>query len=151
VSVDPVVARFSASIERESRKAEDGNDILMCLHDNGLEAGLFGFAMTVRESARACEALSDVVRQSDTYHGGLPTGSGTGHIASKQAPYRDRGGHACERKLLQKKLFTCANSAGSLEKIRRRRQQGPSRCTMLSATLIVAFSAAHGSTSTATA
>jgi len=58
---------------------------------------------------------------------------GTGNIASKQAPNKAIGvEHALRRKLTSaKKRFTCANSAGSLgKKIRRRRQQRPSRCTI---------------------
>jgi len=151
VSVDPVSSAILRIELSESRKAEDWKRHFECLHDNGLEAVYLVSDDGQGIRAGHAEALSDVVRQSDTYHAVAHRLGNWAHSLETGA-YKAIGvEHACERKLTSAKAFTCANSAGSLGRNPSPPPTRPSRCTMISATSIVAFSASSMcSTSTAT-
>jgi len=134
--VDPVSSADSPHRLSESQEAEDWNDILSASMTTA--GAVYLVSMTVRESgAGHCRGpVVMYVRQSDTFT--IAVAHRLGNWAHKPRNRRLQGGigleHAwCEENSLQtKKRSTCANSAGSLGgEIRRRRQQGPSRCTMI--------------------
>jgi hypothetical protein len=99
VTVDP----FSSAILRiesaDSRKAEDWAKPFECLHDNGLEAIYLVCDEGAGIRAGHAEVMSDVLRQSDTYHAiAHQLGSWTDRL--EIAAYKTIGvEQECQRKL----------------------------------------------------
>jgi len=103
VSVDPVSSAILRIELSESRKAEDWKRHFECLHDNGLEAVYLVSDDGQGIRAGHAEALSDVVRQSDTYHAVAHRLGNWAHSLETGA-YKAIGvEHACERKLTSAK------------------------------------------------
>ena len=124
VTVDP---RSSAILRIEltdSRKAEDWKKHFECLSDNGVAAIYLVSDEGQGIRAGHAEVMSDVVRQSDTYHA-IAHQLGAWADRLEKAAYKAIGVECeCERKLdsaksdrvLEKRLVDCGNSAEAVKK-----------------------------------
>lgn len=119
VTVDPISSVILRIELAESRKAEDWQNHFECLHDNGFDA-----IYLVTDEGKGllgghARALSEVVRQSDTYHAiAHQLGSWTDRL--EKAAYKAIAvEHECERKLdsaksdqvQEKRLTDCEQAA----------------------------------------
>jgi hypothetical protein len=124
VTVDPCSSAILRIELAETRKAEDWKRHFECLYDNGVEA-----IYLVSDEGKGirgghAEAMSDVVRQSDTYHAiAHRLGSWSDHL--EKAAYKAIAvENECERKLdsakservLEKRWVDCAQSAEAAQK-----------------------------------
>jgi len=124
VTVDPcssVILRIELA---DSRKAEDWKRHFECLHDNGVEAIYLVSDEGNGIRAGHAEVMSDVVRQSDTYHA-IAHQLGSWADRLEKAAYKAIGvEHECERKLdsaksdrvREKRWAACEKSAEAANK-----------------------------------
>ena len=103
VTVDPCSSAILRIELADSRKAEDWKRHFECLYDNGVEA----IYLVSDEGQGICaghaEAMSDVVRQSDTYHA-IAHQLGSWAERLEKAAYQAIGvEHECERKWVSAK------------------------------------------------
>ncbi len=126
VTVDPVSSVILRIELADARKADDWKKHFECLYDNGLEA----IYLVSDEGAGLCaghaetESLSDVIRQSDTYHAiAHQLGQWVNHLET--AAYKAIAEEAeCERKLdsaksdrvQEKRLEACEQATEVAEK-----------------------------------
>jgi len=103
VSVDPCSSAILRIELSESRKAEDWKRHFECLHDNGVEAIYLVSDDGKGIRAGHAEVMSDVVRQSDTYHV-IAHQFGSWADRLEKAAYKAIGvEQECERKLVSAK------------------------------------------------
>lgn len=119
VTVDPCSSAILRIELAGSRKAEDWKKHFECLYDNGVEAIYLVSDEGKGIRAGHAETMSDVVRQSDTYHA-IAHQLGTWEDRLEKAAYKAIGAeHECERKLdaaksdqvQEKRLADCEKSA----------------------------------------
>jgi len=103
VTVDPCSSTLLRIELADSRKAEDWKRHFECLYENGLEAIYLVCDEGQGLRAGHAEVLSDVVRQSDTYHA-IAHQLGNWADRLEKAAYQAIGAeHECERKLFSAK------------------------------------------------
>ena len=119
VTVDPCSSAILRIELTGSRKGEDWRNHFQCLYDNGVEALYLVSDEGQGIRAGHAEVLSDVVRQSDTYHA-IAHQLGSWADRLEKAAYKAIGvAHECEVKLdsakstqvLEKRLANCEKSA----------------------------------------
>jgi hypothetical protein len=99
VTVDPCSSAILRIELTDSRKAEDWKRHFECLHDNGVEAIYLVSDEGKGIRAGHAQVMSDVVRQSDTYHA-IAHQLGSWADRFEKAAYKEIGvEHECERKL----------------------------------------------------
>jgi len=99
VTVDPISSAILRIELADSRKAEDWKKHFECLYDNGWEAIYLVTDEGTGLRAGHAEALSDVIRQSDTYHA-IAHRFGQRIDRLEEAAYKAiEVEHECERKL----------------------------------------------------
>ncbi len=124
VTVDPCSSAILRIELAESRKAEDWKRHFECLYDNGLE--MIYLVSDEGQGIRAghADAVSDAVRQSDTYHA-IAHQLGSWMDRLETAAYKAIGAeHDCERKLnsaksdrvLKKRWANCESAAEAAQK-----------------------------------
>jgi hypothetical protein len=124
VTVDPCSSAILRIELAESRKAEDWKRHFECLYDNGLE--MIYLVSDEGQGIRAghADAVSDAVRQSDTYHA-IAHQLGSWMERLEKAAYKAIGAeHDCERKLdsaksdrvLEKRWANYASAAEAVQK-----------------------------------
>jgi len=124
VTVDPCSSAILRIELADSRKAEDWKRHFECLYDNGVEAIYLVADEGQGIRAGHAEVMSDVVRQSDTYHAiAHQLGSWADHL--EKAAYKAIGAeYECERKLdsaksdrvQEKRWADCEKSAEAANK-----------------------------------
>ncbi|NNF96088.1 MAG: hypothetical protein HKM94_04075 [Halobacteria archaeon] len=124
VTVDPCSSAILRIELTDSRKAEDWKRHFECLYDNGVEAIYLVSDEGKGIRAGHAEVMSDVVRQSDTYHA-IAHQLGSWSDRLEKAAYKAIGvEHECERKLVsaksdqvkEKRLVDCDKSSESAKK-----------------------------------
>jgi hypothetical protein len=124
VTVDPCSSAILRIELAESRKAEDWKRHFECLYDNGVEAIYLVSDEGKGIRAGHAEAMSDVVRQSDTYHA-IAHQLGNWADRLEKAAYKAIGvEHECEGKLdsaksdrvREKRLVDCEKAADAANK-----------------------------------
>ena len=124
VTVDPCSSAILRIELADSRKAEDWKRHFECLYDNGLEAIYLVCDEGQGLRAGHAEVMSDVVRQSDTYHA-IAHQLGSWLDRLEKAAYKAIGiEHECERKLAsaksdrvqKKRQVACAKSTQAAKK-----------------------------------
>ena len=124
VTVDPCSSAILRIELADSRKAEDWKRHFECLYDNGLE--MIYLVSDEGQGIRAghADAVSDAVRQSDTYHA-IAHQLGSWMERLETAAYKAIGAeHDCERKLdsaksdrvLKKRWANCESAAETAQK-----------------------------------
>jgi len=124
VTVDPCSSAILRIELADSRKAEDWKRHFECLYDNGVEAIYLVCDEGKGLRAGHAEVMSDVVRQSDTYHA-IAHQLGSWFDRTEKAAYKAIGiEHDCERKLhsaksdqvMEKRLIDYEKSAEAANK-----------------------------------
>ena len=124
VTVDPCSSAILRIELADSRKAEDWKRHFECLYDNGVEAIYLVSDEGKGIRAGHAEVMSDVVRQSDTYHA-IAHQLGNWADRLEKAAYKAIGvEHECERKLYsaksdrvqEKRWADCEKAAEAAEK-----------------------------------
>jgi hypothetical protein len=124
VTVDPCSSAILRIELADSRKAEDWKRHFECLYDNGVEAIYLVSDEGNGIRAGHAEVMSDVVRQSDTYHA-IAHQLGSWADRLEKAAYKAIGvEHECERKLgsaksdrvQEKRWADCEKSAEAANK-----------------------------------
>ena len=124
VTVDPISSAILRIELANSRKAEDWKNHFECLYDNGFEAVYLVTDEGKGLLAGHAQAMSDVVRQSDTYHAiAHQLGSWTDRL-EKTAYKAISVEQECERKLdsaksdhvQENRLADCVQAAEAVEK-----------------------------------
>ena len=107
VTVDPCSSAILRIELADSRKAEDWRNHFECLYENGIEAIYLVSDEGKGIIAGHAEAMSDVVRQSDTYHA-IAHLLGSWVVRLEKAAYKAIGvEHECEKNWIRQRAIMC--------------------------------------------